>query len=93
MTILKSLDKCKNNKEAFIKCECGSEGLHIEKEECDGDIYLSLWYYGNQNLSCMHKLEWIWNVIKGKPYSDCVIIHNESLSELIKILKEFKDKE
>lgn len=80
-----------NENEVFIKCDCGTELLHIEKDEEYDDIYFSLWYYGNQPLSIKGKLRWMWAVIKGQPYPDTVIVskervNNELLPKLLKLL-------
>ncbi len=77
-------------KEYWIKCECGSEGLHIEKDACDGDVYFSLWYYGCQNLGWKEKLKWIWYILKGKPYHDTIVVSPERIPEIIQVLEEMK---
>ncbi len=77
-------------KEHFIKCECGAEGLHIEKDACDGDVYFSLWHFGPDDLSWRDKLHWIWHIIKGKPYHDMIAVGPERLPEIIEILEGFR---
>ncbi len=78
------------NKEYFIKCKCGTEGLHIEKDELDGDVYFSLWYFSQFDLSWRHKLNWIWHILKGRPYHDTVVIDPARLPDIIKILEVLK---
>ena len=78
------------SKEYFIKCECGTEGLHIEKDSSDEDIYFSLWHFSQFNLSWRNKLHWIWYILNGKPYHDTIVIAPERLPEIIQILEELK---
>lgn len=78
-------------KEYFIRCECGAEGLHIEKDPHDGDIYFSLWFCGYQDFDIRQKLRWIWNIIKGKPYQDLIIVDPSRIQEVIDVLEEFKE--
>jgi len=80
----------KNKLEYFIECQCHSEGLRIEQDDEDKDVYLSLWYYGHQNLTWKNKLRWIWSIIKGKPYPDSISVKPELISEIINILEKMK---
>ena len=77
----------KNKLEYFIECQCHAEGLHIEQDDEYNDVYLSLWYYGHQNLTWRNKLRWIWYIIKGRPYPDSIVVKPELISEIIDILK------
>jgi len=77
--------------EYFIKCECGFEILHIEQDKYEKVVYFSLWYYSNHNLTWKNKLYWIWNIIKGKPYHDTIIVSQERINEVIEILEGMKN--
>ena len=79
--------------EYFIKCECGFEILHIEQDKYEKVVYFSLWYYSNRNLTWKNKLYWIWNIIKGKPYHDTIIVSQERINEIIEILEGMKSDE
>ncbi len=78
------------SQEYFIKCECGTEGLHIEKDQNDGDVYFSLWYFNGFELSWRNKMHWIWHILKGKPYHDTVVIYPKRIPEIINILEGLK---
>ena len=78
-------------REYWTPCECGSEGLHIEKDEHDGDIYIAFWVYGQQNMSIIHKLRWIWRIIQGRPWADHIIISNKRIYGVIDALENMKD--
>lgn len=77
-------------KEYWIPCECGCEGLHIEKDAVDGDIYFALWLYGYQTLSIRHKLSWIWSIIKGRPFHDLIVVDPSRVQDIIDVLEEMK---
>lgn len=78
-------------REFWIPCVCGSEGLHIEKDEHDGDVYIALWVHGPQSMSIMHKLRWIWRIIQGKPWADHIVVDNSQLQDIIDALGDMKD--
>ena len=73
--------------ELFIRCECGTEGINITQDEETGEIYVALWYYGKHDMSIMHKLHWIWQIVKGKPYLDGIVISKSWLPFLIDKLR------
>lgn len=73
----------------FIRCNCGSEGLYIEKDEEYDEVFVSLFYCSPYNISIKHKLNWIWQIIKGKPYADCVILDFTEAKEFIKKLEQW----
>ena len=79
------------NKSVWIQCECGAEGLQIEKDESDSDIYIALWQQGQQPLSIMHKLHWIRSILEGRPFRDQIVIDQERLQNVIDALEELKD--
>lgn len=69
--------------EIFIKCECAADGINFTQDDETGDVYAAMWYYGRHDLSISHKLRWIWQIIKGKPFEDEVVIGYGSLPVLI----------
>ena len=81
----------KIDKEYFIKCECGTEGLHISNDSFDKEVYFSLWYCGYPHFDVKHKLRWIWNIIKGKPYPDLIIVEQSRIQNIIDVLEEMKE--
>lgn len=83
--------KINRGEEYWVKCECGTEGLHIEKDVSDYVVYFSLWYFSRFNLSWKNKLHWIWHILKGRPYHDTIIIRSSRLHEIISILEKMKE--
>jgi hypothetical protein len=77
-------------KEAFIPCSCGSEGLHLFKYKDDNELFISVWEmgYGKDNrLSWKQRLRYIWLVLRhGRPYGDQVVRDREGRSKLIHAL-------
>lgn len=78
------------SEEFFIKCECGTEGLYIEKDDEYNEICMAMWHTGKDYLSFAEKLRWIWNILKNKPYSDHFIISTSRVQELIDTLEHMK---
>lgn len=79
------------NKRFWIPCCCGSEGLQIEKDESDSDIYIALWHFGQQPMSVEHKLRWIWSIINGRPFRDQIVIDQERLQDVVDALRGMRD--
>lgn len=79
------------NKTFWIPCVCGAEGLQIEKDESDSDIYIALWHYGQQPMSIAHKLRWIWSIVNGRPFRDQIVIDQDQLQRIIDALSEMRD--
>ena len=77
-------------KEVFVPCSCGSEGLHIFKFKDDEELYVSVWEmgYGKDNrLSWKQRLRHTWLVLwEGRPYGDQVVLNREGRSKLIHAL-------
>ena len=74
-------------KTTFIKCSCSSESICLEKDEENGDLYISIWErgYGVDNrMTWKQKIKHIWYVLKnGRPYGDQVVLNREGRSDLI----------
>lgn len=69
----------------------GMDGLLIEKDAYDGDIYVALWQFGQQPMSIEHKLRWIWSIIKGRPFRDQIVIDPTEVQYLIDGLEDMKE--
>lgn len=78
------------NKELFIRCECGAHGLNITQDDETGDVFFAMWHYGRDDMSITHKLRWIWQIIRGKPFLDEIVVNANSLPLLIDHLKTMK---
>lgn len=74
-------------KETFIPCSCGSEGLHLYKFKNDNELFVSVWEmgYGKDNrLSWKQRLRYVWRVLwEGRPYGDQIVLDREGRSKLI----------
>lgn len=75
----------------WIQCECSMDGLLIEKDDYDGDIYIALWQCGQQPMSIEHKLRWIYSIICGRPFRDQIVIGQENLQKVIDGLTEMQE--
>jgi len=78
--------KFEKNRTTFILCDCRSEVLVLEYDsECDLielSIYENLSSYSCK-MSFWQKLRYIYQVlIKGRPYSDQIILNKEQLKDL-----------
>ena len=77
-------------KEAFVPCSCGSEGLHVFKFKQDKELYISIWElgYGKDNrLSWKQRIRYIWQILKdGRPYGDQIVLDSVGRSKLIHAL-------
>lgn len=69
--------------EFFVRCMCGAEGANFVQDDETGEVYLAVWYYSRNDMSISHKLRWIWEIIRGRPYEDEVVIGVECLPLII----------
>jgi len=77
--------------ELFVRCVCGSEGVNIVQDDETGEVYFAIWYYNRTDMSISHKLRWIWNIIRGDPYADEVVIGVGWLPIIIDKLSAMRD--
>ena len=66
----------------FFKCECGSEGLWVEYDGC-GSTELSLFHHDPQNRSWRNRIRLAYACLKGKPYTDMMLLNEQSLADLV----------
>ena len=99
------LYKEKNNeKVAYIKCDCNTHGIEIEKidfkdPDIPNDIYISLYtnnFYSKQYgffKKIKDKIIKIFYIILGKDYKidDNIILSEKDLEELIEVLNKIKE--
>jgi len=74
----------------FFKCDCGSEGLWIEYDHGFG-TEISLFQSDPQNRSFMNRFSLAWQCIKGKPYSDMIILDEQKIADLVDYLTEIQN--
>lgn len=76
---------------SFIQCECGAEGLGIERDL--DEIFISFWFNGYWDLGIRSKIRWIWRIATGHPSPACIIIKRSRAQELIDVLEKMKGDE
>lgn len=74
------------NKEFYIKCSCGSEGLYVCKD--DDFVYLSYFCFNPKRMNLKDKFRYILNVIKGKPFEDQLVFNKAGINKIIKELSK-----
>lgn len=80
----------------FIGCQCGSEGLVLQREKEEKSIYFAIFKYGNYNkMPWKYRFKTIWQIIRfGTPYGDQLCFGESEaktmISYLNKSLHEFK---
>ena len=85
-TKILSMVKFEKNKTSFILCDCKSEVLVLEYDNeynlMELSIYENLSSYSHK-MSFWQKLRYVYQVlIKGRPYSDQIILTKEQLKDL-----------
>lgn len=75
-------------KEIYIRCSCGSEVLHFEREEEDPMLYVTI-FSTSSNLEIKtwrEKIRWIWHILRNdKVWNDQILLGKEGMNQL----KEF----
>lgn len=64
----------------FWKCSCGSEVLNVEHDD-EGYVEISIYPFPF-NFDLRTRLRFAWRAIKGKPYSDQILITKEEAKEV-----------
>ena len=83
MNEIKKINVDENMK--FFNCSCHGEGLIIDENIEDKEIYVSLWSrnYDGKKLYFTDKVRWMWYILtKGKPYHDEIILTYEEAKKL-----------
>jgi hypothetical protein len=85
-TKILNMIKFEKNKTTFILCDCKSEVLVLEYDDeynlMELSIYENLSSYSHK-MSFWQKLRYVYQVlIKGRPYSDQIILTKEQLKDL-----------
>lgn len=83
----------KKDKELFIKCECGSEVININKDPDFDEFYISIFRYRHLKPGLKYRLRYCWHILKtGEPYKDETIINKESAKNIVKFLSKYINK-
>jgi hypothetical protein len=84
-------DEKEKPNELYLRCGCGCEVLHIERDVELNISYLSI-YTLPDTFPWMHKLRHIWKIIKtGTPYTDQITLCEEDIRDIRKFLDEKSD--
>lgn len=81
---------CHNMKGKFYRCDCGSEGLWVEYDGY-GSTEFALFHHGPQNRSWRNRIKLAWNCFLGKPYTDMVLLNDQSIADLVEQLVDIQD--
>lgn len=74
--------------EAYFKCSCTSEVMHLIKYKDEDEVYLSI-YALQYNHSFIHRLKQCWKILTtGSPYGDQVVLDQNEQLKLSKWLKD-----
>ena len=81
------------NKDFFIRCDCGSEGLMFHKFRSENPLYfISLWQECYRTRSIKERIRAIIHIIKtGEPYVDQIILNNDGITKLRDICNSMLD--
>jgi hypothetical protein len=66
----------------FFRCDCGSEGLWVEYDSY-GSTEFALFHSNPQNRSWRNRIRLAWQCLKGKPYTDMVLLNDQSIADLV----------
>ena len=76
----------------FFRCDCGSEGLWVEYADYFG-TEISLFHSNPQNRSWANRIKLAWNCLKGKPYTDMVLLNDQGIADLVDHLIDIQNRD
>jgi hypothetical protein len=75
----------------FFQCSCYQDGILVQHDEGWGTEFA--FYSSNPNeRSWKNRLKLAWACLKGKPYSDMVILDDQALADLVDHLVEIQNR-
>lgn len=79
--------------EFTIKCECGSEFLHIEAQDPDcweDGLFLCIWTLAYHHNGFWHRFRYAWHILRyGTPYRDQICLNYDSVKILYNWLESY----
>lgn len=79
-----------NKDVCYIKCHCGAEIIHCDRDPEDGLIYFGIFkylYWGGK-LSWKQRFRYCWHVIRtGEAFKDEIVLDQQGADELANFLK------
>jgi hypothetical protein len=74
----------------FFQCECYHDGIFVQHDPGFG-TEISLFKTDPQNRSFKNRLLLAWECLKGKPYTDMVILDDQKIADLVDYLTEIQN--
>lgn len=71
-------------KEQYFKCECGCGILHLAYDETFG-LEIAM-FERPVSRSWSNRLRLAWSALRGRPYSDMVVLHSQQIANLAEYL-------
>jgi hypothetical protein len=79
-------------KQITVNCSCNTESLRVEYDEDNQLFDLSIWNHQfTAPMSFRQRLRFCWQTLKGRPYSDQIILDKESVNELVNFFLDHKN--
>lgn len=88
----KKIKNYKIMKGKFFRCDCGSEGLWVEYDGY-GSTEFSLFHYNPQDRSWHNRIRLAWQSLKGKPYTDMMLLNDQRLADLVDHLADIQNRD
>ena len=76
----------------FFKCDCSAEGLYVEYDMHYG-TKISLYAHNPESRRWSNRIKLAWNCLKGKPYTDMLILNDQSLADLVDHLVDIQNRD
>lgn len=74
----------------FFKCECGSEALYVDY---DGEEHTEIAMFSRspEDRSWRNRLKLAYAALQGKPYTDMVLLSNQTVADLADHLADIQN--
>lgn len=74
----------------FFRCECYQDGIFIQHDSVWGTEF-AFFTSNPSNRSWRNRLKLAWACVKGKPYSDMIILSDQELANLVDYLTKIQN--
>jgi len=76
-------------KELFIKCDCHTEILNIERDDDVGMYYFCIYEVDKNKMDWKQRFRYCWKVLtSGKAFNDQMVLSEQSMNELAEFNKQ-----
>lgn len=77
------------SKEIFLRCDCYSHGMLVNKDDEYNHTEFCLFTIDSTSYSFIRRIKWCFRMLfKGRPFTDHVILTDESCEKLADFLKK-----